>query len=1533
MWYNVFVYNVVFIKRGIEVEKEKSYNNLLVKFQVRDANFFVTFIDELTCERWGKFWGDVNCHFYNITFMNQINNIVVNFENCLYADPMALISVLLDLLRVKEDFGIAVNIILPRIIANDVENRNYKKGQFLKFLALHGFLKIMLSHFVVKDNKRFITGKIIEHYMGYNYKLPFSGNVIVPLKIYECYNENSKKEIIEEILNLFLFHFKGNVSTHCYNILEGYVYNIINELVENSIRHAYKNGEKKRFALYIRNRKSASGQGVNGFEQKEISKEKNNCPALDSQIYMENSAFMEIFFSDIGIGLTESLKDYYNSIEKDYTYPVRELFCKVLKDGVRRNNKTALTPFGGLHFICRIIRENNGYIWCNEGKEWVGTSSLRLLTEGSKQAQSALTVNSDNKQNHGLNWCFRIPYDDFPRGIRNTIATVWNGNIQSHPVLEAYKLRERDLVLDNIFCIDEINDNFLMNGRCKKWNTLDINNDIKNDLKIKTLIWKPKSNYTKNQIPTQLRKHLTKVSDINVDNIIISDINSSELLSYFYALNNNTAEALDSGKIKKIVLITNKWEVVCLKNVDNTFVRDRYLETDYFINNSKELSENIRMYASFIRKFDSFNFWGLVKKYKNEKLYINASVKWGNQNIHGYLDLERTYLYTELYDIISKSLLRMSGLIDDENVEYKNVDQTVERICQDINSNISIKDANVTLINVCGACVTGYTRESYYSENTSALDIILFLHPLFEKMLDDVSILFIWPESGFFDEFQIEKELYYRLGKTSFITTNPTEKLINTATVYSNVARDKQEMYDDFQIKTPKFIRYGHYKTDNHHYLIGFDFISYLKYSYYKKDGAFPYFLWRIIYYLIGEDIQPIYDLLKDQEWVKPLKYNKYKKDSNHGEIVIYHSNTFTEYIMKLIKSILPPSLADRIIPVSILNLQDKGSPLMFSPFVMKKIQAVFDDNNKKRGILYVDSSFSTGRRMTELENVFLASGCKKVSFLSILDMRRMRNADFKNSAFWKINLPRLDDNGHCILCDTLKKIENYKKKTDSIIFERLIIWERNWICMNINNSIGEHGIESVENLSCSFDDTIIHDSTTLNIYMAEKICESYNNDYIYTYITDKKTDLNKFLRIQLICTQIVLFGNQHSRKLQLSLLSELVGIMAKSTEVNAYTSLAGLVIISQKTEVIYELLNEILYLNQVDRIKQIKNSVLTSTNIDLVISIGYFLKNNYLIEQLINGFPDNSTFPFINMLNEHILPDKDLKLLFKEFEGLYVNEMGRRHNTNCQKLLTEHSTEYEDFEKRCNQVINDMNRLCELIKHFPIALKNSRTVTNSSRQRINDYISELIIEIRNRQQEYQHQKRENQIIYQYNASDGICIAVKECEKVFDEIINSYYIRYDKPTAEYFSHIISIYEKKYNKHVQLNITSDNIDSGVNKYYYWNSSIEKEFIYMLENLDHCTIPINDSNNNEKAMMKVEIVFQFNKISIKFYSWSEKMAAQVKDAFLSKNRLSKEQAIAFDVIFDFIDTKKDYDEGYFLLESQMSIPACYPQLKGE
>lgn len=1517
------------------MRKECIIDNKLVKVISNGSNVNIVFLDDLTSINWGDFWSDIRSFIFNSPILKCVN---INLEHCLHADPFPMMSILLELIKLKKEYKININIIIPSILSNDFDKKNYKRAQFLKYLATQGFLKIMLDNFSVKNQKMILKDDVIEKYSAYANEPLFPGEVIVPVQIYEVDDENKKQEILDSILDLFMFSFKNKVGLHTYNYMRGDIYNITNELIENSIKHAYEESEIKRFAVYIRNIRAHNDvktnlENINGFRKHEIYKEKNNCPAIDTQIYMDNSAFLEIYFIDIGMGMRNSLKEYYFSENKDYKYPVRELFYKVLKDGIRKSNSSSVTPFGGLHFICRVISENNGYIWCNEGIEWVGASSARLLKDGINSTQIALSKNSDTVSS-GLNWCFRIPYNDFDTNSRTGFYYKWRGVPKNHPIYQVYSEKEEVLNINQLLCLDERKDqSVLMNGEYFKWQCepISVFNSDDTIINARTLVWIPKLNYTKNQISRRIREYLghinSRLQNNKLDLIIIGDIESNELISYYYAFNQNSTETLGSKNIKKVMLITNKWELVCFQNINGFLTRSKEEEERYFSSQiHKEIYNSIKQYGRFIRTYDSYCFWQWVKRHEIEKIYLNAKINWGQQTFWGYLDLIRLHLHNDLYEIVRNSLIRISGFIENTNIEYRNIDQSVERLCQDINADISLQNSVVTPIDVCGACVTGYTKDSYYSDSDFALSVILFLHPTFNRRIDDVAILFIWPQNEFFNDFPVDNDSYHRLGKTCFITSEVEENLINLSTIYDNVVRNKIEMYEDFQAKVPQFIRYGHYKTDNHHYLIGFDFISYMKHSYMKKEGAFLYFLWKIIYYLVGENVESYYSLLKDKQWEAVLRKCRYKKDSNHGDIVIYHSNTFTEYVMRLIKTIVPNDMATKIVPLNIVKLQDKGGPLAFSPLVMKKVKNKFEDNNS-RGILYIDSSFSTGRRMLEIENAFLAAGCKKVSFLTILDMRRLRNRDSKNNSYWKVNIPRLDDDGHCVICDTFKKIEDYEKKTDSEFNERLSEWRKNWSCMNVNNSIGEHGIEMEEDLSCKFDRISIRDSTNLNMIVAEKVCESYNNDFVYTYITSIKTDLKAFIRMQLICTQILLFGNQYSRKLQLSLLSEIISILAKSPEVNTYTSLAGIVLISQKAEVMYELLNEILYLNQVPKIKQIKGYLLSAQNKDLAIAIGYFVKSNYLIEELLNSFPNKNTSKFIEMVNDHMVADKDLKLLFKEFEGLYINEMGSRHNTNTQKLIQEHSDNYDNFVTRCNQVLNDMNELMDLSIRFPTALVNSKNTSEFRRQNINEMMANLKLAISNQQNEYSIQKN-TQDITQFVANESVKKAVRDCESFFDRIINSYFISYDTESINYFKNYIEQYEKKYGKQIKIRIICESTPPNTYKQYYWNASIEKEFLYLLENLEHCNTSI-DGNN----MMSVDVLFQSNNLLIKLVSWSDIASYQVKDAFFKKNRLSKEQSIAFDVIFEFSHAKINNETGEFLLESTMSIPACYPQLKGE
>lgn len=1504
----------------------------------------------LSCILWGKYWGMLHKVFDSEKYRRSYNIIKIDFSQCYWADPMPLLSVLLELVRLKEDYSKEVRIFLPRLVANNENNVNFYRGQFLKFLASQGFMKIIIDNFYVSDFKEILTYSKIERYTNYNYKLFYNGAEVVQAKIYDVTDSSLKPSIINKIEEEVLFRFKNTVSLQTYNILIEQIYNILNELIENVEKHAYRLNEKKRFGLYIRKRYGAvknygrESKVLNSYSDI-LKKEKKNCPALDNQILIEGEAVLEIFFVDIGMGLRGSLKEYYTKqLNKQYKYPVRELFCKVLKDGVRRETLNSITPFGGLHFISRILQDSNGYIWCNEGKEWIGTASIGLLKGNVNDVKVALTESEDQLQNTGLLWCFRIPYSDISKS-RNSIAQLWKSIPSTHPVFKAYQELDRDLCVSRVICKDDrYNNCILMNGTSINWKN-NFDKQEKDNIssysgKIDTYIWFPKPYYSKNMIITILKKYIegvikNTISESQKVNIIIGEIDSNELTSFYYALNNMWINVLRCEQIASIILITKRWEVIFLENIEQHLrnsLEKSLIFWSYTSNNSAKVHENIKEYAKMLRKYDSYLFWNFIKVHQQEKIYINADIVWNNEmTVNGYLDFERVYLYEDIYLLLKNALLRTSGFVNNSEIVYKNIDQASARICQEANITILYSDyKTVHMVNVGSACATGYTREYYYKENKADINVIFFAHPSFEKKINDTAFLLIWPELNFFTSFLRENETYYRLGKTNLITKNCNEMLIDTIGVYKNSVRNKKETYLDFQKKYPKFIKYGHYKTDKHHYLIGFDLLTYIKYSYLKKEGAFVYFLWKIITYLGKGEEDKVYINIKDKEWIRVLKDCEYNDRIDNGEVIVYHSNTFTEYIIKLVKDVLPDSLVKRMIPINIIEIQPKGAPVTFSPITLDLLKSIFKDKDKV-GIMYFDSSFSTGRKMMEIENILLSTGCSKVTFLSVFDMRRLRNEDIRNYSYWKINIPRLDDDAHCILCNTLKMLENFRDKVDKKINFRIQDWFTNWKSMSITNSISGHGIEIDEEVKCNVDAIPISDSNTLNICIAEKLCESYSNDYVYKFI-NRKTNLSIYLKMQLICTQICLYGNQNSRQLQLNLLSELVGSMAKSEIVNAYTSLAGIVLISQPEYLIYELLNEILYVNQEQKVLSIKKFFLDSENLDLVIAIGYFVKNFHIIEQLVNGYENRykGNFKLIKLINEHLLPEKELKLLSKEFEGLLINEQGRRHNTNIQKLLMEHVTDFDYFKERCQCVRNDINRLYELSKHFPIALANSRVMIDNTHDDIKDIIIEMENLMLQEEENYSKKIMLGTEIKRFSISEELKSIICKCKDGFEVILNSYFIEFSEETKQYFAQLVAKYAKKYGKDVKLKVSrNENIDN-LHKWYYWNQGIEKEFQYLLENLEHCTKNIENINGN--AQMIIEIYFDFNIILIQLKSWSEKTADIVKDAFWAKNRLSKEQAIAFDVMFDF-ENLQNSNEGDFLLETKMSVPACFQQLKGE
>lgn len=1515
-----------------------------IQVNLTENEFCIQIHGNLSSKLWADKWGKIEEKIIQGRFSgNAFNEIKIDFSNCVWADPLPLLSMLMLLIKVKDSNKIII--VLPYINHKDEDTTKFEKGQFLKTLASQGFLEIMLKNrfVVITDKKKKIFKNDIKHFANYRYKTLYGEEVILPARVYDAAHISTAKKFVSELQNEININLNSQLSLSVYDSLTTSAYNILMELTENVIAHAYTECGQKLFGIYIRKRCGAIN---NNAESETTFKnalyfEKDNCPALGTDILFGSESVLEIFFIDLGIGISGSLKESFMEIKKKgIKYPVRELFFRVLKNGERAKKSRVMTAYGGLHFITRVIRENKGYVWCKDSNEWIGAFCSDIVNDNKKGVK--ISVSDTTRQPVGLGWCIRLPYTNDLDKL-NSISYYWEEKASSHPVFTEYKKREIDFDTDYVIINDEWTEDsrvMAIPGKVDECFVLGKHSKEKAKGKYKNFVWRPSGGNSKNQIIESMKKYINDsvieiVQMFEDANIYIIDIDSSEILSYYYAFNNLSLNVLEYYNIDKIFLITKQWGVICFKNNENMLLHDTNLSKNYVCTRnaiSRNISDGIRQMANFLRKYDSWLFWKKLEEMQDEKVFINAEIKWTNTiSVKGYLDLDRLYLYEDLYAHLKMALTRLSGLETNNMAEYRSIDVTSNKICRDLNTGLVYReDGRKLVMNVGGVCASGYTKESFYGEQKVDLTFVFFAHPSFnkdfKKDFKDTAYLFIWPKEEYFSNFRPDSRSYIRMGQTNLISINHKEKLIDVENIYRNSIRDKRQIYEDFQQKYPKVVKYGHFQTDKHHYMIGIDINSYMQYSHMKKEGAFLFLLAKVLFYLSKnkEQLAQYIADLDDSSWKNVLENYDYGKFCDRGELIVYHSNTYTEYSMKLLRKIIPEELRSKIVPINFLNVQSKGTPIAFSPFMMDRIKEHYTKG--ETGILFIDSSLYTGRNLIEIENILLSTGCKEVCFTSLVDMRRLRNADEKSQSYWKLNIPRLDNKTQCVICNTLNIMKQMDNKMAPEARKRIQEWIKNWQYINIANNIKSHGIESTD-IPCEDFGGIKIDSTIgLNIYATEHMCESFEDDFVYKHIRTHP-ELTPKVKMQLISTQLCLFGNQSSRQLQLSLLSELVGNMAKSKDVSSYTSLAGLMLISQSKSTMYELLNEILFLNNDKHILSIRKDFQQSKNIDLAIVIGYFIKTDNIIEALLSQLNDENEEGVIALANKYYLPDKNLKLISKELLGLCVSEQGNSHSTNLDKLLIEHVATISDFEDCCDAVRNDLQSIKELARSFPLFMVSTVVPERFSYRdllRDIDEIERLMdVDIDS------YKRGEFQDGNQIRCSIPLKKSIEKYKKDLDVLLHNFFISSSDEAKLYFRKLCNRYEEIHNKKIKFKFLKQ--DLKYEKWYYWHSGMEKEFGYFLDNLKHCERLLSTSEDGSGYNMEVIVECNKNSLTLILRSWSNKPAMAVNDKFRKDNRLSKEHSEAFDVNFSFKDIIQYPANAAYLLETKMMIPSCYQILE--
>ena len=502
----------------ITVDGEGGKSKLIVKIQCN-----------LIVEHWVSLYPEIERELSDYQRKN-ISAICIDLSKCREIAPFALMEMILLLKKLKETNGLSITVELPEYNASSDRKETYSINETLKYMATDGFLVAMLKEgFTVlarkpqsernrnsfqqrsysrqkkQPKKQLVTEIDINRYC--NYKINSKAKKIYPFSVYNL-NYQKREEIVSQIEDELSLCLKNTMSLQSFNQLSVIVYNILSEVIENVEKHAYPNSKDKTFGIYIRSRDGMSNWNAEDEElrkfKKSLKDEETKSPALDNSILEKNERILEIFFCDLGIGLSGSLASYYAEYKKQYNYPIRELFGRILKHSLRQNRQEDSTPYGGLHFVCRLLSETNGYIWCGEGREWVGAQSYDIehkdiSSEG--VCKVALTDSVRQSFGQGLKWCFRIPYNE-SLTKRTGLFVSWGKSPKKHPVYQAYCLSNcgikeiQDLSIHNVACRDDVYGNrFIMDGEPDTWTMPPTS--IKN---LDALVWLPGKSYSKNVI-------------------------------------------------------------------------------------------------------------------------------------------------------------------------------------------------------------------------------------------------------------------------------------------------------------------------------------------------------------------------------------------------------------------------------------------------------------------------------------------------------------------------------------------------------------------------------------------------------------------------------------------------------------------------------------------------------------------------------------------------------------------------------------------------------------------------------------------------------------------------------------------------------------------------------------------------------------------------------------------------------------------------------------------------------------------------
>ena len=975
-------------------------------------------------------WVDVNSSLCRLSVHEK--EIILDATRTVWSDPIPLLS--LSCMMKSKYLRDNKKIVLK--INHTSDNIGHKR--FLKFLYEHGFFSDIdecCLFFDSYSNRVVDKVDIRREVIKSNVDLHIENAKCISAKIVSCSAVSAMG--IDAFINRLLEEAAEEVSIktsiqqsikkdHAIQKLR----NLLRELVENVVNHAYPDEEKGCVGIFARIRRSKN----NIYEDKnnQLSRLEKKCILIkkwNRDYSHDDSVWIELFVVDTGCGLLSSLNDWKVSGEDERRIlndllinreksPLRNLMHNVFSGGfsssARGKDKTVIT---GLQLVYESLKNHTG------NSEASG-DFIRLMTGG-----EVLASHVPFPKSSGESACYKK--------LSEIIGTNYHAAVEISPEEAALPknyhaptneqlLAIRSEILGNE--IDDIGidvvDQRHLKEQGKDHFAYRRPHSYKPSQESSHVVWLPPESIDKHDIKSWLEYCIDKgfksltIADIPVHRAYMFDFIVSK--EHFFDNENNSD--LD------VYIITRSWWVSHY-SIDN---ESKYKRRFKMASGLKRASLNLDRLCRKLRECDSKIFWENISSDRN-KSFLNKIVEWTSKEkesflIEGYVDFGKAISDKHNYKLIKAAYERTLALWSD--VDFVTTDDLLSPIAHDLCFHTELsylsevhENAKKKVVLIGSVKVTGDTNSSTnrVASRQPNVEIIDELYVLVHKSSGDKNKylrMLDWDSSIEIDTTQ--ESCYKRIDGTPFVKNGGLDSY---QIIKGSDTQSAKQMYSEL---TRGYLKLGHWDYSGSHDLFTIN-LSRVVSTCHESTA------W------IAKHLEETYDELVDN-------------------LLVYISHPVTQKIVSTVRDQFGGTLGKYIVfPLQKVNI-GISQQTFFSPLVLEEIENISNRTGESRlNIVLLDDGIISGKTLRDAQEALFFEGKTNIKTIVLLDRSgypstksKLEEHSSSHKSFWRWDMPSMGNKGHCPLCACIDSANTMERSLSDEFSKQIRAWIASWKCKRV---------------------------------------------------------------------------------------------------------------------------------------------------------------------------------------------------------------------------------------------------------------------------------------------------------------------------------------------------------------------------------------------------------------------------------------------------------------------------------------------------